>query len=116
MRANLKKNQGTAINANACSGGKAERFPGHAHLNRKEHPGMVDDYGYFGKGVDGYAHYMQAFERSFGQSDETYTDNLAEENLDEEDLDLDLSLDLDEDDPDLDLYLDPDGLDADTEF
>jgi hypothetical protein len=77
---------------------------------------MVDDYGYFGKGVDGYAHYMQAFERSFGQSDETYTDNLAEENLDEEDLDLDLSLDLDEDDPDLDLYLDPDGLDADTEF
>jgi hypothetical protein len=95
---------------------KQSAFPDTLHLNRKEHPGMVDDYGYFGKGVDGYAHYMQAFERSFGQSDETYTDNLAEENLDEEDLDLDLSLDLDEDDPDLDLYLDPDGLDADTEF
>jgi hypothetical protein len=100
---------------------KQSAFPDTLHLNRKEHPGMVDDYGYFGKGVDGYAHYMQSFERSFGQSDETYTNDLYEADLneadlDEEDLDLDLSLDLDEDDPDLELYLDPDGLDADTEF
>ena len=25
---------------------------------------MPDDYGYFGKGLTGYAHYMQAFERN----------------------------------------------------
>ncbi|MBQ8646794.1 MAG: HFLK protein [Oscillospiraceae bacterium] len=24
------------------------------------------DYGYFGKGMTGYAHYMQAFDRNFG--------------------------------------------------
>lgn len=27
---------------------------------------MPDDYGYFGKGLTGYAHYMQAFERNNG--------------------------------------------------
>jgi hypothetical protein len=65
---------------------------------------MFDDYGYFGKGVDGYAHYMQAFERSFGKSgsvvDETYEDDLDKEDTDEDDLDLDL--DLDETDEDTD--------------
>ena len=25
-----------------------------------------DDYGYFGKGSEGYAHYKQAFDRNFG--------------------------------------------------
>ena len=25
-----------------------------------------DDYGYFGTGIDGYAHYKQAFDRNFG--------------------------------------------------
>ena len=27
---------------------------------------MPDDFGYFGKGLSGYAHYMQAFERNNG--------------------------------------------------
>ena len=27
---------------------------------------MAKDYGYFGKGSTGYAHYMQAFNRNFG--------------------------------------------------
>lgn len=27
---------------------------------------MPDDYGYFGKGIAGYAHYMQAFDRNNG--------------------------------------------------
>ena len=27
---------------------------------------MPDDYGYFGKGTTGYAHYMQAFQRNNG--------------------------------------------------
>ncbi len=26
-----------------------------------------NDYGYFGKGTEGYAHYKQAFNRNFGQ-------------------------------------------------
>ena len=26
-----------------------------------------NDYGYFGKGTEGYAHYKQAFDRNFGQ-------------------------------------------------
>ncbi len=26
---------------------------------------MNDDFGYFGKGIDGYVHYNQAFERNF---------------------------------------------------
>ena len=26
------------------------------------------DYGYFGKGIDGYVHYMQAFNRNFPQN------------------------------------------------
>lgn len=29
------------------------------------------DFGYFGKGVDGYAHYKQAFDRNFSQKDST---------------------------------------------
>lgn len=27
---------------------------------------MADDYGYFGSGSTGYAHYMQSFNRNFG--------------------------------------------------
>ncbi len=27
---------------------------------------MPDDFGYFGKGISGYTHYMQAFERNNG--------------------------------------------------
>jgi hypothetical protein len=61
---------------------------------------MFDDYGYFGKGVDGYAHYMQAFERNFGKSD-SVVDETYENDLNEED-DLDLDLDLDEIDEDTD--------------
>jgi hypothetical protein len=30
--------------------------------------GKQDDYGYFGKGIDGYVHYKQAFDRNFSQS------------------------------------------------
>ena len=26
-----------------------------------------DDYGYFGKGIDGYVHYNESFERNFGK-------------------------------------------------
>ncbi|MEA4815305.1 hypothetical protein SDC9_152045 [bioreactor metagenome] len=29
---------------------------------------MNDDYGYFGKGIDGYVHYMQSFNDNFGKS------------------------------------------------
>lgn len=30
--------------------------------------GKQDDYGYFGKGIDGYVHYKQAFDRNFSQT------------------------------------------------
>ena len=30
--------------------------------------GKQNDYGYFGKGIDGYVHYKQAFDRNFSQS------------------------------------------------
>ena len=31
--------------------------------------GKQDDYGYFGKGVDGYVHYKQAFDRNFSENE-----------------------------------------------
>lgn len=30
--------------------------------------GKQDDYGYFGKGIDGYVHYKQAFDRNFSEN------------------------------------------------
>jgi hypothetical protein len=58
---------------------------------------MKDDYGYFGTGTTGYAHYMQAFERSFGKSgnvadqtedDEWENDALEDDETEEDDTDL----------------------------
>lgn len=31
--------------------------------------GKQDDYGYFGKGIDGYVHYKQAFDRNFSENE-----------------------------------------------
>lgn len=35
------------------------------------------DFGYFGKGIDGYVHYMQAFNRNFPQSSKQSRRKLA---------------------------------------
>jgi hypothetical protein len=58
---------------------------------------MKDDYGYFGTGTTGYAHYMQAFERSFGKSgkvadqtedDKWENDVLEDDEAEEDDTDF----------------------------
>lgn len=33
--------------------------------------GKQDDYGYFGKGIDGYVHYKQAFDRNFSENEQS---------------------------------------------
>jgi hypothetical protein len=60
---------------------------------------MKDDYGYFGTGTTGYAHYMQAFERNFGkagrvadvaEADETETDSMDIDETETDDMDADV--------------------------